>query len=83
MSPAEFEAATGDLKQRFDSDTKVALAQLIPRPIAFLGGGAPITRRNVVIGAIGASGASEDQDAACVNAALSAVRALLEETERD
>jgi uncharacterized protein GlcG (DUF336 family) len=67
-----FEASTADLAGRVKPENKIALGQL-GRDIAFLGGGVPIVHDGLVVGAIGASGGTEDQDIACANAALAAI----------
>jgi uncharacterized protein GlcG (DUF336 family) len=67
-----FEASTGDLAGRVKPENKIAIGQL-GTDIAFLGGGVPIVRDGVVIGAIGASGATEEQDVECADLALAAV----------
>jgi uncharacterized protein GlcG (DUF336 family) len=68
----EFETSTAVLAQRVKPENKIAIAQLAPR-IAFLGGGVPIVRDGVVIGAVGASGGTEDQDIACADACIAAI----------
>jgi uncharacterized protein GlcG (DUF336 family) len=67
-----FEASTADLAGRVKPENKIAIGQL-GTDIAFLGGGLPIVREGVVIGALGASGATEDQDIECADLALAAV----------
>jgi uncharacterized protein GlcG (DUF336 family) len=67
----EFQTSTGELKERVKPENKIAIAQLAPR-IAFLGGGVPIARDGSVVGAIGASGGTEDQDVECAERALAA-----------
>jgi uncharacterized protein GlcG (DUF336 family) len=67
-----FEASTGDLAGRVKPENKIAIGQL-GTDIAFLGGGVPIVRDGIVIGAIGASGATEEQDVECAEVALGAV----------
>jgi uncharacterized protein GlcG (DUF336 family) len=57
----EFQTPTGDLAQRVKPENKIALGQILPR-IAFLGGGVPLTRDGEIIGGIGASGGTEEQD---------------------
>lgn len=66
-----FEASTVELAGRVKPENKIAIGQL-STDIAFLGGGVPIVREGRVIGAIGASGGSEPQDAECAVAALDA-----------
>ena len=67
-----FEASTGELAGRVKPENKIAIGQLAT-DVAFLGGGVPIVRDGVVVGAIGASGATEEQDVECADAALAAV----------
>ena len=67
-----FNASTAILKERMQAQDMISLVQLADRVI-FLGGGVPITRERAVVGAIGVSGAAEEQDAACADAALVAV----------
>ena len=67
-----FEASTADLAGRVKPENKIAIGQLAT-DVAFLGGGVPILRGGVVVGAIGASGATEEQDVECADAALAAV----------
>ena len=67
-----FQSSTADLKERVKPENKVAIGSLAPS-IAFLGGGLPIVRDGVVVGAIGTSGAAEEQDVECAEAALAAI----------
>jgi uncharacterized protein GlcG (DUF336 family) len=67
----EFQASTGDLSQRVKPENKIALGQILPR-IAFLGGGVPLTQDGHVIGGIGASGGTEEQDIECAEICLAA-----------
>jgi uncharacterized protein GlcG (DUF336 family) len=62
-----FQAPTAELVQRVKPENKIAIGQLAPR-IAFLGGGVPVTRDGAVIGSIGVSGGTEDQDVVCAEA---------------
>jgi uncharacterized protein GlcG (DUF336 family) len=71
-----FEASTGVLAGRVKPENKIAIGQ-IGTDIAFLGGGVPIVRDGLVIGAIGASGGNEEQDIECADQALAAVAGLL------
>jgi uncharacterized protein GlcG (DUF336 family) len=67
-----FESSTADLAGRVKPENKIAIGQL-GTDIAFLGGGLPIVRDGLVVGAIGASGGTEDQDIECAVVALAAV----------
>ena len=66
-----FEGSTAVLAGRVKPENKIAIGQ-IGTDIAFLGGGVPIIRDGRVIGALGASGATEDQDTECADVALAA-----------
>jgi uncharacterized protein GlcG (DUF336 family) len=68
----EFQTATSDLAARVKPENKIAIGQLAPN-IAFLGGGAPIERDGTLIGAVGTSGGTEQQDVECAVAALAAL----------
>jgi uncharacterized protein GlcG (DUF336 family) len=67
-----FQASTADLAARVKPENKIAIGQLAPR-IAFLGGAVPIVRDGAIIGSIGASGGSEDQDVDSADACLAAI----------
>lgn len=67
-----FETPTDDLAGRVKPENKIAIGQL-GTDIAFLGGGAPIVRDGIVIGGLGASGGTEDQDIACARAMSAAI----------
>ena len=67
----EFQASTADLAARVKPENKIAIGQL-GGDIAFLGGGVPIVRDGVLVGALGASGATEEQDVECAEVALAA-----------
>ena len=64
-----FHASTADLAGRVKPENKIAIGQL-GTDIAFLGGGVPLRRAGLVIGAIAASGGNEEQDIECANVAL-------------
>ncbi len=68
----EFQTSTAVLAERVKPENKIAIGQIAPQ-IAFLGGGAPITRDGVVVGAVGASGGTEDQDVACADVCVAAI----------
>jgi uncharacterized protein GlcG (DUF336 family) len=68
----EFQASTADLAVRVKPENKIALGQLGDH-IAFLGGGVPIVGESgLIIGAIGTSGGTEEQDVECADVALAA-----------
>jgi uncharacterized protein GlcG (DUF336 family) len=67
----EFQASTADLAVRVKPENKIALGQLGDN-IAFLGGGVPIVGESGLIGAIGTSGGTEEQDVECADVALAA-----------
>lgn len=67
----EFQASTADLAVRVKPENKIALGQL-GTDIAFLGGGVPIVTDAGLVGAIGASGATEEEDVECAEVALAA-----------
>jgi uncharacterized protein GlcG (DUF336 family) len=67
-----FGESTGSLAARVKPENKIAIGQL-GQNVAFLGGGVPIVRDGVTIGAIGASGGAEAQDVECAEGALAAL----------
>lgn len=67
-----FETSTAVLAGRVKPENKIAIGQL-GTDIAFLGGGLPLLRDGAVIGALGASGATEEQDIECADVAVSAI----------
>ena len=67
----EFQASTAELAGRVKPENKIAIGQL-GDDIAFLGGGLPIVTDAGLIGALGASGATEEQDVECAEVALAA-----------
>ena len=68
----EFQTPTSELAARVKPENKIAIGQLAPN-IAFLGGGAPIVVAGQVVGAIGTSGGTEEQDVECAERALAAL----------
>lgn len=68
----EFQAPTSELAARVKPENKIAIGQLAPN-IAFLGGGAPIVIEGELVGAVGTSGGTEEQDVACAERALAAL----------
>ena len=67
-----FQSSTAELSGRVKPENKIAIGQLAPR-IAFLGGAVPIVRDGGVVGSIGASGATEEEDIECAEACLAAI----------
>jgi uncharacterized protein GlcG (DUF336 family) len=67
-----FETSTAVLAGRVKPENKIAIGQL-GTDIAFLGGGLPLVRDGAVIGALGASGATEEQDIECADVAVAAL----------
>ena len=68
----QFQDTTAALAARVKPENKIAIGQLAPR-IAFLGGAVPIVRDGEIIGSIGTSGGTEDQDVECAETCLAAV----------
>jgi len=68
----QFQDTTAALAARVKPENKIAIGQLAPR-IAFLGGAVPIVRDGEIIGSIGASGGTEEQDTESAEACLAAV----------
>jgi uncharacterized protein GlcG (DUF336 family) len=73
----EFEAPTSELKELIAAENRMAIAQLLPRPLAFIGGGLPIRSGAAILGALGVSGGKEAEDVAVAEQALAAVARLL------
>jgi uncharacterized protein GlcG (DUF336 family) len=67
-----FGAPTADLATRIAPESRQALAGVEPG-LMFVGGGLPIRAGDRLLGAIGVSGGSADQDAECAAYALAAV----------
>ena len=67
-----FHSSTAELAQRVKPENKIAIGQLAPR-IAFLGGAVPLRRAGAIVGSIGVSGGTEEQDVECAEACLRAV----------
>lgn len=68
----QFQDTTAALAARVKPENKIAIGQLAPK-IAFLGGAVPIVRDGEIIGSIGASGGTEDQDIECAETCLAAL----------
>jgi uncharacterized protein GlcG (DUF336 family) len=64
-----FGAPTHALKERIVPENQRALSSVEPR-LMFVGGGLPIVDGDRVVGAVGVSGGSEDQDVQCAQHAL-------------
>ena len=67
-----FGAATADLAVKVKPESQAALLAVEPG-MMFIGGGVPIRRGGELIGAIGVSGGSAEQDSECAQHALDAV----------
>jgi uncharacterized protein GlcG (DUF336 family) len=68
LTAFQFREATASLKERISSENRVALAQLRPG-LAFMGGGVPLYDSDgAVVGAVGVSGGTEQQDIECADA---------------
>jgi uncharacterized protein GlcG (DUF336 family) len=70
----EFGTSTADLARNVKPENKIAIGQ-VARRIAFLGGGLPIANEDGLLGAVAASGGTEDQDIECAAVALQAFSA--------
>ncbi len=69
-----FQSTTADLAARVKPENKIAIGQLAPK-IAFLGGGIPLRRGETIIGSVGVSGGTEEQDVECAEACALAAAA--------
>ena len=67
-----FRASTAALAASIKPESQRALADVVPG-LMFIGGGMPIHGRSSVLGAVGVSGGSADQDAACAQHVVEAV----------
>lgn len=67
-----FRRATADLVARIHPDNRRAL-ETLQNSLLFVGGGVPLVANGDLIGAVGVSGGSEDDDIRCANAAVRAV----------
>ena len=67
-----FRASTAELAGRISRDSQHALVAVEPG-FMFIAGGVPIVRDGEVVGAIGVSGGSAEQDHQCAQLALDAV----------
>ena len=72
FTAANFGASTGDLAERIPEETRADLARVDGR-LTFIRGGLPILRDGTVVGGVGVSGASAQQDAEVAEAAVSAL----------
>ena len=66
-----FGAATADLRERVLPENQLALAGVVPG-LMFVGGGVPLREGEGLVGAVGASGGSAEQDADCAARAAAA-----------
>jgi uncharacterized protein GlcG (DUF336 family) len=64
-----FGAPTHALRERIVPENQRALSSVEPR-LMFVGGGVPLVDGGRVVGALGVSGGSEEQDVACAEHAL-------------
>jgi uncharacterized protein GlcG (DUF336 family) len=71
-----FRSATADLVARISAENRRAL-QTLRNELLFVGGGVPLVRHGDLIGAVGVSGGSEDDDIRCAEAAARAIAAGL------
>lgn len=69
MTSLNFGAPTRALRERIAPENQTALANVDAR-LMFVGGGLPIRQGGKVVGAIGVSGGSEEQDHQCALHAL-------------
>ena len=68
-----FGAATDDLSNALKEQSDASSRHRHPPGVVLFGGGLPIVEDGAVIGAIGVSGGSEDDDRACAGAGVAAV----------
>jgi uncharacterized protein GlcG (DUF336 family) len=52
-----------------------SITEIVGRPLLLAGGGLPLTIKGEFLGAVGASGGTEDQDVECAKAGLAAIGA--------
>lgn len=71
-----FGVASSAMAERVAPENKVALSTVEPR-LMFVGGGIPLRSGDRVVGALGVSGASEADDVAVAEAAVTAIADLL------
>jgi uncharacterized protein GlcG (DUF336 family) len=69
---ANFNAPTAALAERILPVNQAALQSVVPN-LMFVAGGLPIRQGRDLVGSIGVSGASADQDAACAGAGMAAI----------
>jgi uncharacterized protein GlcG (DUF336 family) len=70
---AVFGAATDDLSRALSANPALHQGIALRPGVVLFGGGLPIVADGVVIGAVGVSGGSEDDDRACARAGLEAL----------
>lgn len=73
FTAASFHAPTDQLAKGVGSNTLAAASILKEPHIVLLGGGVPLMSGNTVIGAVGCSGGSEEQDITCAKAGAAAL----------
>jgi uncharacterized protein GlcG (DUF336 family) len=71
-----FGAPTAVLAERIVPVNQAALASVVPQ-LMFIAGGVPIRANGELLGSVGVSGASADQDRDCAEAAAGALTAAL------
>lgn len=71
-----FGAPTAQLAERIAPENRTALQGVIPQ-LMFVGGGIPLTAGGELLGAVGVSGATADQDRECAEAAVAKMSAAL------
>lgn len=71
-----FGAPTTQLAERISPDGRAALQGVVPQ-LVFVGGGMPLTAGDELVGAVGVSGPSADQDHECAELAAAMMSAAL------
>lgn len=75
FTAASFHAPTDQLAKGLGSDA-VVLASILKAPhISLLGGGQPLTVGNAVVGGVGCSGGTQEQDQTCARAGAATLKA--------
>ncbi len=71
-----FGAPTAALAEKIVAENMAALRAVVPQ-LMFVAGGVPVRAHGELLGAVGVSGASADQDRQCAEAAAAALTAAL------